>query len=597
MLQGNRNNLSRKKNKEPKLDYFTFDEEDSSLRLATINADIAKLYKKYSETRKKRLSKEKTQQILVNRIKYLKSEVNRSISKKDKKGSKNNLKIEMKFEESYSNSDKEKYKFKKKGMEKQNNTISIFNDESSSKVSINGSGTIRKSFVDIKIKKNKNKNILEDKENNQNIYNIMSGRNDIKNILRKNRYNIGNNNSNNNIYIIINNQKSFENENILNNQIENTINSSIRNNITKNYDGQKINKKNLHRKYKSENNFINFSQRNENIILMKADENKLQDIINSINSMNESNSRNFNIKKNKVIVSSQNNENKKIITRNKTNNLLKKVHNKGEFIRPNFLNLYNNNEEASIMKQQIDMNTFNKTESSFHQTIDSLLTSNKGNDKNKEEKKNTLKQKTKKNSVIHDSINNNNANNEFNNFLFNPTQSISSSSTESFIKNVNQKKINIKKEDKKRLNENLKDSSIVNRNSTKLKNINSNNSKTNRLRNDSYCNSIENKRRFLGLEFKPNIKRELSIQTEKNSERKNKLLKRFKFEKKFNNFIDKENLIKVKKRNIFNDSKQNTKKKNISNLLKYKTMTDFNSERKNEINNKVGKKMNYHIYI
>ena len=166
----------------------------------------------------------------------------------------------------------------------------------------------------------------------------------------------------------------------------------------------------------------------------------------------------------------------------------------------------------------------------------------------------------------------------------------------------------IKKQDKKRINENLKDicklnnkqnaiSSIANRNSTKLKNINSNNSKTNRLRNDSYCNSIENKRRFLGLEFKPNIKRELSIQTEKNSERKNKLLKRFKFEKKFNNFIDKQNLIKVKKRNIFNDSKQNTKKKNINNLLKYKTMTNFNSERKNEINNKIPKKMNYRIYI
>ena len=574
------------------------------MRIATINSDIERLYKKYSDIKKKRLSKEKTQQILVNRIKYLKSEVNRSISKKKvKNDSKNNFKIQMKFEESYVNSSKEKNKFKKKGKEQQN-TIPIFNDyDSTSKISFDESENNRKSFRNIKIKKNKSKNILDDKENNQNIYNIINGRNDVKNILRKNRYNIGNNNSNNNIYIIINNQKTFGNESELNNQTENTINSTVRNNIPKNYDRLKRSNKNLHRKYKSENNFFNLSQNNENIILMKADVNKLQDIINSINSMNESTTRNFNNNKNK-----EKNENRKIITRNKNNNLLKKVEIKDNFIRPNYLNLYNNNEESSILKQQIDMNTFNKTESSFHQTLDSFLKNNQLlNGKSRENKKNNFKQKSKKNSVIQDSINNN-VNNELSNFLFNPAQSLSYSSTESLILNENKKKINVNKERENKLNKNFDNisklnnklnlnSSITNRNSMKLKNINSKKQKSNRLRNDSYSNSIENKRRFLGLEFKPNIKRELSIQTEQNLERKSKLLKRLKFEKKFNNLIGRENFIKVKKRNVINDSKKNSKMNNLNSILNNNIVNHLNNDGKNDVKNQISKKKNYHIYI
>ena len=572
------------------------------MRLATINSDIERLYKKYSDIKKKRLSKEKTQQILVNRIKYLKSEVNRSISKKKvKNDSKNNFKVQMKFEESYVNSSKAKNSLKKKGKEQQN-TIPIFNNyDSTSKISFDESENNRKSFRNIKIKKNKSKNILDDKENNQNIYNIINGRNDVKNILRKNRYNIGNNNSNNNIYIIINNQKTFGNESELNNQTENTINSTVRNNIPKDYDRLKRSNKNLHRKYKSENNFFNLSQNNENI--MKADVNKLQDIINSINSMNESTTRNFNNNKNK-----EKNENKKIITRNKNNNLLKKVEIKDNFIRPNYLNLYNNNEESSILRQQIDMNTFNKTESSFHQTLDSFLKNNQLlNGKSRENKKNNFKQKSKKNSVIQDSINNN-VNNELSNFLFNPAQSLSYSSTESLILNENKKKINVNKERENKLNKNFDNisklnnklnlnSSITNRNSMKLKNINSKKQKSNRLRNDSYSNSIENKRRFLGLEFKPNIKRELRIQTEQNLERKSKLLKRLKFEKKFNNLIGRENFIKVKKRNVINDSKKNSKMNNLNSILNNNIVNHLNNDGKNDVKNQVSKKKNYHIYI
>ena len=57
---------------------------------------------------------------------------------------------------------------------------------------------------------------------------------------------------------------------------------------------------------------------------------------------------------------------------------------------------------------------------------------------------------------------------------------------------------------------------------TKL-NINKENKlKKNNFRKDSYCTSIEKKRRALGLEFRPSFQRELSIQTEKIVDKKKK---------------------------------------------------------------------------
>ena len=82
------------------------------MRLATINSDIERLYKKYSDIKKKRLSKEKTQQILVNRIKYLKSEVNRSISKKKVKNEITTQKINKEIDGNYDDDDGIKAKHK-----------------------------------------------------------------------------------------------------------------------------------------------------------------------------------------------------------------------------------------------------------------------------------------------------------------------------------------------------------------------------------------------------------------------------------------------------------------------------------------------------
>ena len=82
--------------------------EDKSLkreetsRLTSLNSDIEKLLKKYSEIKKERIIKEKSQQILVNRLNYLRNEAKRSVSKKgdqpkDIKKPKENKKIFVKI--------------------------------------------------------------------------------------------------------------------------------------------------------------------------------------------------------------------------------------------------------------------------------------------------------------------------------------------------------------------------------------------------------------------------------------------------------------------------------------------------------------------
>jgi hypothetical protein len=185
-------------------------------------------------------------------------------------------------------------------------------------------------------------------------------------------------------------------------------------------------------------------------------------IRNTSNIHNKNNSEIINGKElnKKESISSEKNEiNKKINTRNIDNNIIKNEEINEEFIRPNFLNLYNN-EENSTIKQQIDMNTFNKTESSFLQTTESFLTNNILNDKSREEmKNNNLKPKNKKNSVISQVINKNNKN-ELNNFLFNTFQSISSSSEA--INKKEDKKINVNKE-----KEYIKDDNIKNKENKK----------------------------------------------------------------------------------------------------------------------------------
>ena len=649
-----RSSLSKNKNKESKFDNFTIEDENSNIQLATVNSDIEKLYKKYSKIKKKRLSEEKTQQILVNRIKYLKNEFKRSISKNDKKMKNNpkNIKIEVKVEENYEKNKKEK-KYKNKSKTNKNHIFN-YDNESISRTSFNESESIGSNRKDVKLKNNNT--LINNTENNPNLCNSINNIKNLGNILRRNKYNIGNNNSNNNIYIIINNPKNFGSENSLNNHLANNIiNYNFDNNMIekKNTHSYKNNRNTFHQKHKSENNFFNLSQRGENYILMKADTNKLKDILNSINDINNNKDGVINnenkIKKLKrqeqikkeVNLTDRSEISKKITTRNPNNDLLDNEEKNGEYIRPNFLNLYNN-EDTSILKQQIDINTFNKTDNSFLKTTESFLKNNFITDKSGEEYNNDInkiKQKNKKSGIFQDVINNKNMYNinEINNFMYNTAQSINYSPSESNIQIRNKNYINSNKTNeitskkdinnicrlnnnnkymsKNKLNSNDKYNSnraIQNKNTNcnknKLKIIKPDKSKESHIRSDSFNNSIENKRRFLGLEFKPNIKRELSIQTEHNSEKRNKFLQKVKSGTKFNGLIEKNKLIKVKKREakkkIINREKENYKNKSVSSLLKYKTMTNLNRVKrnlnflsKNEENKEFGKKMNYHIYI
>ena len=100
----------------------------------------------------------------------------------------------------------------------------------------------------------------------------------------------------------------------------------------------------------------------------------------------------------------------------------------------------------------------------------------------------------------------------------------------------------------------------------------------------------------------------MSIQTEKNLEKKNRLIQRIKKEKKLNNLYERDKLIKVKKmddnKKRFNGLKKNIKINNIRNLIKNRTVTNFSREKnnislktRNEGGEHLNKKFNYHIYI
>ena len=128
-------------------------------------------------------------------------------------------------------------------------------------------------------------------------------------------------------------------------------------------------------------------------------------------------------------------------------------------------------------------------------------------------------------------------------------------------------------------------------------NINKENiARKNNFRKDSYCTSIEKKRKALGLEFRPNFQRELSIQTEKNADKKKKIIARIQTSKITfeNNNIHKNNLfedyklIKVRKNIVYNkylEKKNQYFKKSIEKinhgLIKNKTLTNFNYNKNN----------------
>ena len=720
-----------KKRKELQSQNKTLKKEETSSRLTSLNSDIEKLYKKYAEIKKERLLKEKSQQILVNRLKYLRNEAKRSVSKKDKQEKKfgeggdeeKNKKIFVKVNSKYKYNKIDK---RKKGLDKQSG-IEIFNDNDSlSKISFNGneSEIIASSYKSLNTKKinsntnnrNSSSNLNSEKENIQNENNCEINNNKINNkhndynngnieeFLKNYKYNIGNKNSNNNIYIIINNPTNNNcNEKRLKNNLENNNKYDYDNCTPK--DNNNFRKKNFLEKcnnnYRS-NNIIDLGEEGDNIILMKTDGRKIEDIINSINNLNyfnknNNNEENINNEKEKTSEPANikeketekepeknNNENKK----NENGEIDKKDEKNDGFVRPSFLNLYKNEENSGI-KQKIDdfysnrdtnrfdntllqtteskisnnkeisdnnknkniieeikknniNNAFNKNIFHQHKTINSdnhLITENIINKKNNINKLNIyLRQKKvdelKNNEAISFDNNNlefyklynsvNNTNNKIKNLL------ISSEEKDKIKDNLNSinvernNKINNNKEniyqinkqkkllhnknnipnnfvriDNKQINYSLSQKNLnsdkytisnkENNYNTKW-NINLEKIRKNNFRKDSYCTTIEKKRKALGLEFKPNFGRELSIQTEKNTEKKNKILGRIRnndLKNKNlykNNLFYKDKLIKVRKKDEYKKVEKRFKflKRSIENektnhrMMKNKTSTNFN---------------------
>ena len=702
--------------------------KETSCRLTSLNSDIEKLYKKYNEIKKERITKEKSQQILINRLNYLKNEVKRSVSKKENKPTsikkeKENKKIFVKINSKYKfNRVVKRYKLPEK---KNSHNNELYKDnESLGKTSFNGnesqiiiSGTY-KSFANSKKKGNNSSNINlsneKEKENN-NGHNDLS-KNNLNNIekdlLRKYKCNIGNKNSNNNIYIIINNpNNNFFKEKSLNLENKNKIyyeDFTPKNNI--NHLNNSKCEKNNHTKNNSCNDIVDFGEERE-IILMKANGKKLQDIINSINNLN-------NLKTNKnesksIIFENNNEKNEKEKDNDKVNNNIKdkdnisfnsininenqKIEKKDSFIRPNFLNLYEN-DDNSAMKQKVDINSFGETNRTPNAI--EIIKDNKNifEDEKKELNKenNYSNNSNSKNKMSHpfssgiSTISNGSSGvkqinskkqiadgdknvcllNEIkkfddttnNNLILNNTISVdnfdyfklysSNNTTDKKEKNstINNdhhhtkefcikestdnnyyllnkknkllmkdiKKNNIKNNIKKIGNDcinyslsykNLnnsyrnKDITKIRTNSTKW-NLDLEKIKKNNLRKDSYYTSIEKKRKALGLEFKSNYNRELSIQTEKVikkkvlGKRKNNILindnshcvKSINIYENLINKDKKEKLIKVRKRdgNKIED-RFNFENKNFNNesfhhkIKKNKTSTNFNYTKKNLI--------------
>ena len=430
-----------KKRKAIKSQNKIMEREETQARLTSLNSDIERLYKKYAEIKKERLLKEKSQQILVNRLKYLRNEAKRSVSKKEKPlkkigmdGEEKNKKIFVKINSKYKNNGIDK---RSKESEKPSIRDIFTDNDSLSKISFNGneSEIIGSSYKSINPKKlnnnNTNKksstNINSGKENNQNENNsgeINKNNNDnnnIEDLLKNYKYNIGNRNSNNNIYIIINNpNQNLCKEKSLKNILDNNNNYDYDNCTPKDNFLDKLTKN-------RNNNIIDLGEEGENIILMNANGRKLQDIINSINNFNFMNNKNndssdkkeklnkkkgiekasensfkkekdnsnnnskLNVEKGKEMEKEKEKEKEKKELNNKNedkviNNIIdsekftKEEKNDG-FVRPSFLNLYKN-EENSEIKQKIDINSYRDT-NRFDNTI--LQTTENKRSNNKEE--------------------------------------------------------------------------------------------------------------------------------------------------------------------------------------------------------------------
>jgi len=372
----------------------THDQSTSKEKLKEINDDIEKLYKKYAQVKKERLMKEKSQQILVNRIKVLKHQESSSRNKDNMRNTvrltENENKIHVTINSRYKNNNNLLKKFKnynKKHNFSNDSGIRDSNDRTVKNYNVinsnsNFNNTFDRSHNSIGLG-NKTNSIDISALNSMNNENI--NLNNINELLK--RYNIGNKNSNNNIYIIINNP----NNNFSDNKIIKNISDEKNKNNEFNNDKPNNQSNNDNNIKENINKYFNLGndKKGENIILMNTDGKKIDDFINSINNIN-----NYNINNNIISINESNTNNNV----NETKNNLSSDINKEDSIKLNDLNKedknngnnkneivdeHNNNIEALSIKNENSNveNSLNKDmnenkEISSNQNVENINLSN-----------------------------------------------------------------------------------------------------------------------------------------------------------------------------------------------------------------------------
>ena len=399
----------------------------SKEKLSELNSDIEKLYKKYAEVKKQRLLKEKSQQILVNRLKVLRHQQNSSKNKENiynlSRPSDKKEKIHVRINSKYKKSNNliKRYKESEKKNDFNESEIKNINFRTINNRKDSNMDKYSNSIVEDKHYHNHHIGKVKSYKDNKNFINNYKNFDSINNIddfLKKYKYNIGNKNSNNNIYIIINNPNNYTEQQ-----------TSKKNNEEKNaiydYDNELSNEELSKRHIKSDFN-LDFERRGEKIILMNTDGRKIEDIIKSINSISSLNNNNANDLDNfnsKIEISSRRsykandiNDNKKeyIIKENCDNN--KNDDKNNENNDDNGLKDNLNDKDNIISKEDsIDINM-----DSFKNNIDKNNNNNNiidNNDINKDQVKikEKDKEKDKENieiiEFVNNKINNNNENN------------------------------------------------------------------------------------------------------------------------------------------------------------------------------------------
>lgn len=278
LMEKERNSLSKTiKRDGPKIQTKSID------KLSELNLDIENLYKKYTKIKKERLMKEKSQQILVNRIKVLRNQQNSSKKKENLKNLEKCQKIQFKVNNKYKNSAAilKRYRFseRKHGTDFGTKNITSTSINRNKKKNLNGS----------KEDNNKGDNKFEEENISKGSLNV----NNIEDFLKKYKYNIGNKNSNNNIYIIINNPNNFSEKKSKSNDKNRNLESdtfTYKSNDITNY----VNRNNNNRTHVKSDIDLDSEIEGENIILMKTDGRNIKDIIDSINRRYEKNKFNTN---------------------------------------------------------------------------------------------------------------------------------------------------------------------------------------------------------------------------------------------------------------------------------------------------------------